>query len=151
VLGLVGITSVIVQGGLVRPIIKRIGERKAILVGISMSMMAFIGYGLAPFGWMILVIIVFGALGGLTGPAIQSLVASTVDSSEQGKIQGSLTSLMSFTNIFAPIFFVSGLFSHFTSSNAIAPLPGASFLVGAVFIFAGLMFAISLFRRIPEQ
>lgn len=151
VLGLVGITSAIVQGGLVRPIIKRIGERKAILVGISISMMAFVGYGLAPFGWMILVIIVLGAVSGISGPAIQSLVASKVDSSEQGKVQGALTSLMSFTNIFAPVFFTTGLFSYFTSSGAIFPLPGAPFLVGAVFIFAGLMLAISLFRRIPEE
>ena len=57
VLGLVGVTAAIVQGGLVRPIIARIGERSAIILGTSISAVAFLGYGLAPAGWMILVVI----------------------------------------------------------------------------------------------
>jgi len=150
-LGLVGITSVIVQGGLVRPIIKRIGERKAIIIGTSISSLAFLGYGLATQGWMVLVIIVFGSLGGITGPAIQSLVASKVDSSEQGKVQGALTSLMSFTNIFAPVFFTTGLFSYFTSADAIFPLPGASFIVGSMFIFTGMLVAVYVFKKFPAE
>ena len=123
VLGLVGIMSVIVQGGLVRPIIGRIGERNAILVGTSISTVAFTGYGLASEGWMVLVIIVLGSLGGITGPAIQSLVASQVDSSEQGKVQGALTSLMSFTNIFAPVFFTAdySAISHQTKPSSNCP------------------------------
>ena len=151
VLGLVGITSAIVQGGLVRPIIAKIGERKAIILGTSVSALAFLGYGLATQGWMILVVIVLGSLGGITGPAIQSLVASRVDSSQQGKVQGALTSLMSFTNIFAPIFFTTGLFSYFTSEHAIFSFPGASFVVGAMFIFAGQLVAISVFRKFPDE
>ena len=151
VLGLVGIMAVIVQGGLVRPIIKRFGERKTVLFGITISMLAFIGYGLAPVGWIVLVIIVFGSISGVSGPAIQSLVASQVDPSEQGKVQGALTSLMSLTNIFAPVFFTTGLFSYFTSEQAIVPLPGASFLVGALFIFVALLLAMRVFKRIPEE
>lgn len=151
VLGLVGVMAVIVQGGLVRPVIARIGERKAIMIGIAISMCAFLGYGLATQGWMILVIIVCGSLGGITGPAIQSMVAGEVDSSEQGKVQGALTSLMSFTNIFAPVFYTTGLFSYFTSPQAILPLPGASFLAGAVFIFLGWMVAARVFRKFPKE
>lgn len=148
-LGLVGVSSAIVQGALVRPVIAKIGERKAIIYGTSISMFGFLGYGLATEGWMIPVIIVLGSLGGITGPAIQSLVAAEVDSSDQGKVQGALTSLMSFTNIIAPIFFTTGLFSYFTSANAIFPLPGASFIVGAVFILVGSRIAASLFRKYP--
>ena len=146
-LALVGVTAAIVQGGLVRPIIARLGERKAIIVGTTISMFGFLGYGLAAHGWMIPIVIVVGSLGGITGPAIQSLVASEVGPSEQGKIQGALTSLMSLTNIFAPVFFTTGLFSHFSSPEAIFPLPGASFIVGAIFIFAGSRVASSLFRK----
>ena len=149
VLGLVGITAAIVQGGLVRPIIAKIGERKAIILGTSVSAVAFLGYGLAPAGWMILVVIVFGALGGITGPAVQSLVASQVDSSEQGKVQGALTSLMSLTNIFAPIFFTTGLFSYFTSDHAVFSLPGAPLIVGSMCIFIGMLVAVFVFRKFP--
>lgn len=149
VLALVGITAAIVQGGLVRPIIARIGERKAIILGTSVSTLAFLGYGLVPQGWMIPIVIVLGSPGGITGPAIQSLVASKVDSSEQGKVQGALTSLMSFTNVFAPVFFTTGLFSYFTSDKALFSLPGASFIVGSMFIFTGMIVATFVFRKFP--
>ena len=151
VLGLVGITAAIVQGGLVRPIIAKIGERKAIILGTSVSAVAFLGYGLAPAGWMILVVIVFGALGGITGPAVQSLVAAQVDSSEQGKVQGALTSLMSLTNIFAPVFFTTGLFSYFTSDHAVFSLPGAPLIVGSMCISIGMLIAVFVFRKFPSD
>ncbi len=151
VLGLVGISAAIVQGGLVRPIIAKIGERKAIILGTSVSAVAFLGYGLAPAGWMILVVIVFGAMGGITGPAIQSLVASQVDSSEQGKVQGALTSLMSLTNIIAPVFFTTGLFSYFTSEQAVVSIPGAPLIVGSACIFVGMMIAVFVFRKFPAN
>lgn len=146
-LGLVGISAAVVQGGLVRPVIRRIGERNAIIYGTAISAIAFLGYGLAPAGWMIPIIVVLGSIGGVSGPAIQSVVASTVSSSDQGKVQGALTSLMSLTNIVAPLFFTSLIFSHFTSTNAIFVLPGASLIVGAVFISCGTIVAVAVFRR----
>ncbi len=148
---LVGVMAIIVQGGLVRPIIKRIGERKAILYSTVISAIAFLAYGLATQGWMMYWIIVFGSLGGLAGPAIQSLVTSTVDETEQGKIQGALTSLTSVTNVIAPLFFTSFLFNYFTSDAAPVKIPGAPFLVGAVLLVIALFIAIRVFKRFPES
>jgi DHA1 family tetracycline resistance protein-like MFS transporter len=138
-LGLVGFMAVVVQGGLIRPTIKRFGETRTLLFGLSVSTLAFLGYGLAPQGWMIPCIIAFGALGGVTGPAIQSLVAGAVPSGEQGKVQGALTSLMSLTNIAAPLLFTAGLFGHFTSAEAAVKLPGAPFLAGSLLLLAALV------------
>ena len=151
VLGLVGICAVVVQGGLVKPIISRIGERNAIKIGILISMAAFFSYGMASQGWVILVTIVFGSLGGISGPAIQSLVAEQVDSSEQGKVQGALTSLVSLTNIVAPLFFTVGLFSHFTSETAPFQFAGAPFLAGAILHLVAFVVAFIVFRRFPER
>lgn len=151
VLGLVGITAAVVQGGLVRPIIARIGERKAIVLGTCISSISFLCYGLATSGWMILVIIVFGSLGGITGPSIQSIVAGQVDASEQGKVQGALASLVGLTNIIAPVAFTTGLFSYFTSEASVIELPGAPFLAGAVLNLAGMIVAILVFRRFPSE
>lgn len=148
---LVGVTSAIVQGGLVRPVVKRLGERRTAIFGITVSALAFMGYGLASEGWMIPFIIVFGSLGGLAGPAIQSIVAGTVDPSDQGKVQGALTSLMSLTNIFAPVIFTAGLFSLFTASDAIIELPGAPFLTGGCLLFLALFMIIRVFGRYPEE
>lgn len=149
-LGLVGITAAIVQGGLVRPIIRRLGERQTVVLGLTISAIAFLGYGLANQGWMVLCIIVFGALGGVTGPAIQSIVAGSVEPSEQGKVQGALTSLMSLTNVFAPIFFATGLLGYFTSEQAAIELPGAPFLVGSVLFVVAMLVARRVFKTHRE-
>ncbi len=149
-LGLVGITAIVVQGGLVRPFIKRYGERNAVLFGTFISVVAFAGYGLANQAWMIPCLIVFGSLGGLAGPAIQSLISGTVSDSDQGKVQGALTSLVSLTNVIAPIFFTAGLFNYFTGDSAPAEIPGAPFLAGAVLIAISLIVAIQVFYRFPR-
>lgn len=148
-LGLVGITAIIVQGGLVRPIIKRIGERKAVIFCSIIGSIAFLGYGLATEGWMIPVVICFGAISGVAGPAIQSLVTGNVDETEQGKIQGALTSLMSLTNVFAPLLFNTVLFSYFISERAPFELPGAPFFVGSVLIAGSVFVSIRVFQRFP--
>jgi DHA1 family tetracycline resistance protein-like MFS transporter len=150
-LALVGLMAAIVQGGLVQPFIGRFGERRSILFGLSVATVAFLGYGLATEGWMMLVVIVFGSLGGVAGPAIQGLVAGTVAPHDQGKIQGALTSLMSLTSIFAPLIFAAGLFSYFTSPAAPLELPGAPFLLGSVLWAVSWVILFRLFRRIPSS
>ncbi len=150
-LGLVGLMAAIVQGLLVRPTIARWGERRTVTLGLAISSLAFLGYGLATQGWMVPCIIVFGAFGGITGPAIQSLVAGSVDPSDQGKIQGALTSLLSLTNIIAPLFFTAGLFSYFTSPQAAIRLPGAPFLCGSALLVVAWLIVQRVFQRIPEH
>ena len=99
----------------------------------------------------VLAIIVFGAIGGIAGPAIQGMVAGAVDASDQGKIQGALTSLMSVTSIAAPLIFSAGLFAYFTSKDAIVELPGAPFLLGSALILIALMYLVRLFRRLDQS
>ena len=149
-LGLVGLMAALVQGLVVRPVIERLGERGTVMFGLVISAIAFLCYGLASQGWMVPCIIVFGCLGDVTGPAIQSIVAGGVEPSEQGKVQGALTSLMSLTNIVAPLFFTASLFAYFTSEQAVFQLPGAPFVVGSALLFLALLIVRRVFRRIPE-
>ncbi|MGB1927109.1 MAG: MFS transporter, partial [Rubripirellula sp.] len=149
-LGLVGICAIVVQGGLVRPVVKRFGERKTVIFGSVVGTLGFLGYGLASEGWMVYVIITTTSVGGLAGPAIQSLVTSTVDETEQGKIQGALTSLTSFTNIIAPVLFNSFLFSYFISEDSPIHLPGAPFLVGACLLAISTVVAVLVFKQFPK-
>ena len=148
-LALVGIMSAIVQGGLVQPVIKRIGERRAVLYGLVIAVFTFLGYGLATAGWMLLAFIVIGSVSGVAGPAIQSLVAGAVPPEDQGKVQGGIQSLMSLTSILAPLIFTAGLFSYFTSASAPVQLPGAPFLLGAVMYALAFWSVLRLFRRMP--
>ena len=148
-LGLVGVMAVLVQGLLIKPIVARIGERRTITLGLTASMLAFLAYGLASQGWMVPIIIVFGALAGVALPAIQGLVAGKVLPSEQGKIQGAFTSLTSLTAIFSPLIFTAGLFSFFTSAAAPIILPGAPFFLGSLLFLVSLVLLVRLFRRLP--
>ena len=134
-----------------RPTVRRLGERRTVLIGTFVGAFAFLGYGLASQGWMIPGIIVFGAFAGVSGPAIQSLVTSRVDETEQGKIQGALTSLTSLINIIAPILFNTFLFSYFISDEAPMRVPGAPFFVGFVLLLLSIVIAVRVFRKFPEN
>ena len=148
-LGLVGVMAVLVQGLLIKPIVERIGERRTIVLGLAISMLAFLAYGLASQGWMVPIIIVVGALAGIALPAIQGLVAGTVLPTEQGKIQGAFTLLTSLTAIFSPLIFTTGLFSFFTSGATPVILPGAPFFLGSLLFLVSLTLLVRLFRRLP--
>lgn len=143
--------AAVVQGGLVQPVIRRWGERRAIVGGLAVAVVTFLGYGLATEGWMLLVFIVFGSVGGIAGPAIQSLVAGAVTARDQGKVQGGIQSLMSLTAVVAPILFTSLLFGYFTSPAAPFQLPGAPFLLGALMYVTALLLLARLFRRVPAD
>ena len=150
-LALVGVMAIVVQGLLIKPTIARYGERRTIVIGLAVSMLAFLAYGLASEGWMVLVIIIVGSLAGLAQPAIQGLIAGTVDPTEQGKIQGALTSLMSLTSILSPLIFTAGLFSFFTSDLAPFLLPGAPFFLASLLSLVSLVMLVRLFRRLPGE
>ena len=150
-LGLVGVMAVLVQGLLIKPIVARIGERRSITLGLTVSTLAFLAYGLASQGWMVPVIIVFGALAGVALPTIQGLVSGTVLPSEQGKIHAAFTSLTSLTAIFSPLIFTAGLFSFFTSAAAPVILPGAPFFLGSLLFLVSLGLLVRLFRRLPAM
>ncbi|MEZ4632216.1 MAG: TCR/Tet family MFS transporter [Deinococcales bacterium] len=148
-LTLVGVMAALVQGFLIRLIVPKIGERQAVLLGLSISVFSFAAYGLATKGWMMLIVIVISGLSGIAGPAVQSMVAGSVEPQEQGKVQGALTSLVSLSSIAAPLIFTGGLFAYFTSDAAPFKLPGAPFFVGALLFLISIFLMQALFKRYP--
>lgn len=134
---MVGACAAVVQAGLAGRIIGAIGEGRALLIGMGIAAAAFVGYGTATEGWMILVIIAVGSLGGIAQPAAQSMITRTVGPSEQGRTQGALAGLQNIANIAGPIIGTT-VFAYFTSAHAPLALPGASFLVGAGLLALGL-------------
>lgn len=147
-LALVGLMAAIVQGGLTRKIIPKIGERRAAVGGLIIMAIALTGYGLAPQGWMIYGIIVFGSLSGIAVPAIQGMISRTVSDNEQGGIQGSLTSLQSVAGAIGPLF-ATGIFGYFISTNAPLIIPGAAFFFSSGLAVMAAMLAARSFRRNP--
>ena len=142
-LGVVGLCVAIVQGGLTRVVIPKIGEVKSVYFGLTISCIGFIGFAFSPTGAIMLAMIIPYCLGGFAGPSLQGIVSNKVPQNQQGELQGALTSLVSFTAIFGPPM-MTGLFGYFTSNIAPFKFPGAPFLMGAVLVLAALVYAIRI-------
>ncbi len=145
-LAFVGLSVAIVQGGLIRIVVPKIGEVKAIFVGFAFYLIGFILFAFANQGWMMFAFMIPYALGGLAMPAVQGIISNHVPDNEQGEIQGVLTSLISLTAIIGPLV-MTMLFHYFTQSNAPVYFPGAPFMMGAVLTLVCLSIALKAVRR----
>lgn len=144
-LAFVGLMAALVQGGLARKIIPKLGEQRSMTTGLTLGALAQIGYGFAPRGWMLYPALSIGCLGGIAQPAGQSLISRHVPANEQGAVQGALTSLTSVAGIIGPLI-ATNLFGWFIGPRAPFPLPGISFFVAALLMFAALFLARRAFR-----
>jgi DHA1 family tetracycline resistance protein-like MFS transporter len=145
-LAVVGLMAGIVQGGLTRFVVKKFGERKAAALGMTVTVMSFIGYGIATEGWMIYAVLIAGSIGFVTAPAVQGLISRNVGADEQGGVQGALAGLASIAGIIGPPI-ATGLFAHFISAKSRVELPGAAFFFSAMLVFFALLLALRSFRK----
>ncbi|MFN8354817.1 MAG: TCR/Tet family MFS transporter [Spirosomataceae bacterium] len=148
-LAFVGLMVAIVQGGLNRIVIPKLGERRSVFVGLFFYGLGFFLFGLATQSWMMYLFMIPFALGGFAGPALQGIMSKQVGPSEQGELQGALTSLMSVTAIVGPML-ASQTFAYFNSPKAPMHLPGAAFFLGSLLVLFSLGFVLRAFVKNPE-
>ena len=130
-LAVYGISIAVVQGVLIRPILARIGERRAVILGLIVEVAAFVFLGFVQAGWMALAFTVVAAFGAIAGPALQGIMSRTAQDNQQGELQGILTSINAIAVIIAPLIMTQTFF-FFTRENAPIYSPGAPFLLSAV-------------------
>ncbi|MGL4629786.1 MAG: TCR/Tet family MFS transporter [Leadbetterella sp.] len=145
-LGFVGVMAAIVQGGLLRVIIPKIGPQRAIFVGLLFNAFSLMGFAFANEAWIMYLIIVPYAFSGLSGPSFQSIITGKVDSSSQGEIQGALTSVMSLASILGQPLML-GLFRYFTKENTPLYFPGAPFLMGSILSLSALLLTYTILKK----
>jgi DHA1 family tetracycline resistance protein-like MFS transporter len=133
VLALVGVLSVVVNVVLVGRVVKALGERRALLFALACGVTGFVVYGLAPTGWIFLAGMPISALWAIAGPSTMALITRQVPADAQGRIQGSLSSLVSLAGIFAPAIFASS-FGFFIGPHTPLHLPGVAFLIAAALL-----------------
>ena len=143
---LVGVTSAIVQAGLAKRVIGRIGDVRGVILGLLLSVAAQILYGLATQGWMVYAIVLVGSFAGIAGPAMQSYITKHVPANEQGAVQGVYSGLASLAGIPGP------LLSGWSFAWAVRPgqpewLSGISFFIAAALVLLSLGLAIRSFRK----
>ncbi|HVS24331.1 MAG TPA: TCR/Tet family MFS transporter [Gammaproteobacteria bacterium] len=148
-LAAVGAMFVIGQGVLVRVVVPRLGERRAILLGLAVSVITVVLYGIVPRGWMVFPVMVLAAFGWTIGqPAVQALMSRSAPANEQGLLQGALASMMSLTSIVGPPIW-TGLFGFFVSEAAPIVVPGAAFFAAAAVFAIALALAHRWFAAAP--
>jgi DHA1 family tetracycline resistance protein-like MFS transporter len=139
-LALVGLASALVQGLLIGPAVARLGERRAILLGLASGAIGMTIYAAAPTGGLFLLGIPILCLWGLAGPAAMALMTPEVGDSEQGQLQGANTSLNSVAGLIGPGIFAA-TFAWFIEGRGPVELPGAPFYVAAVLLAAAAVLA----------
>lgn len=144
-LGMVGLLVGLVQGVLIRFINPKLGNEKSVYIGIGLYAIGLFLFAFATSSWMMFVFLIPYCLGGISGPALQSLISVHVPKNEQGELQGSLTSIMSVTSIAGPLIMTS-LFAYFTKPSNPVYFPGASFLLGAVFMVISAVIAYTVLK-----
>lgn len=149
-LAAIGLSFAIVQGGLSRVIIPKLGQERSVYVGLLFSALGFLLFAFASQSWMMFAFLGVYALGGIAGPSVQGIISNQVLPSEQGEIQGALTSLTSVTSIVGPLI-MTNLFSYFTSPIAPTYFPGAPFALGAVLILLSAALARRNFARTSKK
>lgn len=136
-----GLLIAIVQGGLIRILNPKLGNKNSVYLGLLFNALGLILFAFASQGWMMFAILVPYCLGGIAGPALQGIMSTQVPVNEQGELQGALTSLISATSIIGPPL-MTNLFSYFTGNSAPFYFPGAPFMLGGLMALIGILISM---------
>jgi MFS transporter, DHA1 family, tetracycline resistance protein len=137
----VGVCSILVQGVLVGPVVKALGERHTILVALVAGAAGFTIQAMAPTGALYAAGIAVMSLWGLMNPALQGLMTRLVSPSEQGQLQGANGSVLGIATLIGPLLFTQ-TFATFIGAHRDWHLPGAPFLLSALLLVSSLTVAL---------
>lgn len=146
-----GVSAMLVQGVLIKPMTARFGERKTLLMGLGCGAIGFSVYGFAPNGWIYCAGIPVMAFWGMAGPSVQFFMTRRVSASEQGQLQGAIASLSGIAGLIGPSLFTQ-TFAFFIRPDSVLSaqdstlssslhLPGAPFLLASVLLLLAMVLA----------
>ncbi|MBK7812628.1 MAG: TCR/Tet family MFS transporter [Saprospiraceae bacterium] len=137
-LAFVGLMMAIVQGGLSRIIIPKLGPQNSIRFGMIVALLSYMAYAFAPSGIFMYYIMLFFSFSGIAGPSIQGLISNQVPQDAQGELQGGLTALMSISAIFGPLL-MTQLFQMGSKGLFANSFPGLPFLVAGILVLIAFL------------
>ncbi len=147
-LGGIGLASIVVQAGVVRPFVKRFKERGALYTGLAFGAAAMAIYGWAPNGALFWLGVPVYGLVGLVQPGVQGMMTRRIRSDEQGRLQGANASIMAVTGLIGPLLFTQ-IFHRLVAGSGGPVLAGAPYYLAALLFLAALALAL-LTRRSGE-
>jgi DHA1 family tetracycline resistance protein-like MFS transporter len=143
----VGLSAAIVEGGLTRVVIPKIGEARAAILSMAIAVIAYVCYAFATEGWMIYALIAFGAFAGFATPALQGVMSKSAPANAQGELQGAIGSLNGVSMIIGPLV-MTQVFAAFSDEAAPIYFPGAHFLLAACLTALAFIPLMEAIRRI---
>jgi DHA1 family tetracycline resistance protein-like MFS transporter len=141
-----GLASLVVQGFLLAPLLRRFSARRLAVAGLLSSGVAYACWGLATAGWVMHAVIAVNLLGWTITASIQSIVSNAADARTQGETMGAVSSLASLMAVLAPLLGTPLM-------AAVSVLPRDDWRVGAPMYFCALLqfaamgVAVRHFRR----
>lgn len=145
-LGLLGLLIGLVQGVLIRWTTPKLGVQKSVYFGLLFYALGLMLFAFTNQGWMMFVFLIPYSLGGICGPALQSIISENVPSNEQGELQGALASLVSATSIIGPPI-MTNLFYYFTHDKAPLKFSGAPFFLASILMSISAIIIYFAFKR----
>jgi len=135
-----GIAIGVVQGGLIRVILARFGERLTVLYGFVFNTIAFLAVACVTSGTVALILTPLTALGAVVTPALQAMMSRAVQDDAQGELQGVISSARAVAMILSPLA-MTQVFSAFTEPGASVHFPGAPFVLSmAIMVVCGIIY-----------
>jgi MFS transporter, DHA1 family, tetracycline resistance protein len=146
----VGVVSVISQGVLLKPMLKRFTPQRLAIIGMTSASLAYFGYGLVTQGWMIYAVISLNLLAGVAAASMQSIISNAADASSQGRTMGAVSSLNSLMAVCAPVIALELLrwVSHRPPGDILIGLP---FFTCAALQAVALLLTLRFFRSHPAS
>jgi DHA1 family tetracycline resistance protein-like MFS transporter len=148
-LAVIGVATVVVSMLLVKPLVRRLGERRSALLGLGFGVIGFMSFALAPTGALFLVGIAGLALWGIANPSFQALMSRRIDPSEQGQLQGALGSIRAVTGMLGPLVFTQ-VFAAAVHHGG-PQLLGAPFLLSAALLIVAILIGFRVLPRTPPK
>jgi DHA1 family tetracycline resistance protein-like MFS transporter len=142
-LTIVGVSQTIVSGALVRPVVGRLGESRTVVVGLAFGALGFAVYALTSESYVFMAAAPLISLWAMANPAFQGIATRFAGASEQGRLQGALSSLRGISGMIGPLFFTQIL----ATSIATQSFTGAAYFIAALLLAASLYVAMTVTQR----
>ncbi len=147
-LGVVGVFTILYGAFLVKPAVARLGERRAIYLGLLFGAMGYLGFGLSKTGLLLLFSIPLLNLMSIVWPSAQSLMSKGTARNEQGQLQGAINGLRGGAGIIGPGLFTL-IFARAVGDHALIHAPGLPFFVAAACLIAAIPISLYATRKLP--
>ncbi len=140
-LAFVGILMAFTQGYLTGKIVPRVGEYRAVLLGVGSGVLSMTMLAFATQSWFAYAAMAAGMLQGLAYPSMNAIMSKQVPANEQGELQGGVASMMSLTTILGPLIMTQTL-GRFSAPDAPFYFPGAAFVLASALALLSLVIVL---------